>query len=154
MELVFNRPNTAQERIDDPDVVRRLGGANNETGSFNAHGFWECNAEETVITITFSPTIYLSNTLDAAMLEEVRTHEQGHLNDYLDLTAALQADIQQAIRARVEITWEEIQIRRDWFNYDMCLAAERYHRSVGQEARTCSVPYSTNPEWSTRETPP
>ncbi len=150
MELVFNRPNTAEEQITDPEIVLRRGHGASSRGVFIDNGFWEYESDSGVITITFRPAIYLSNALSPTELEQVRAHEQGHMNDYLDLTAALHEDLQAELHASHEISWEDMQARWFWYNYDVCVAEGRYHRSVGQDARQCSRPSEPCPAWSQR----
>lgn len=148
MRLVFNRPRRAEERDCEPEVVQREGGAYSRTGAFNPHGIWEYQADTGEITITFSPAIYLNNTLSPEVREQVLEHERGHLDDYLDLTDTLASDIRGALRGGGTLSWEDMRLRWQWFNYDICVAEGRYHRSIGQDARVCTPPDTPRPAWA------
>lgn len=147
MNLVFNRPNTAEEQICDPQDVIRRGRGRSQTGAFYHNGYWNYDNDTGTIEIGFRPTIYLSNTLPPPELEQVRAHEQGHLDDFLELSSALGAEIRGAMEDGGIVTWEEMQLLWQWFNHDSCVAEGNYHRSIGQDARVCTPPEDPRPVW-------
>ncbi len=115
---------------------------------FHREGFFHHNGnpweQDGTLTITFSPTIYLSQDLAGTALREVQTHEQRHVQDFRRLATQLRGSLQRAFsRPNQDPAWES---RWQWFLYDLCEASAAFHRSVGDPmVEICQRPSGERP---------
>ena len=119
-----------------PDEIRRI--CHRREGCFKHRGRpWE---QDNVLTISFTPTIYLNNELSPTEAANVQEHELGHYDDFLDLAE----DLQDALTRHGISQWQD---RWDWFLYDLCNASAVFHRRRGEtdQIRTCQEPSNPRP---------
>jgi hypothetical protein len=133
--LVFSGHRTVTVQHMPPADIRSR--CNRREGCFHHHGRpWE---QDNVLSITFSPTIYLNNTLDPAEAAEVETHERRHYQDFLALAEALE----DALTRHGISQWQD---RWSLFLHDVCRASATFHRQEGTgTVETCLPPSSLRP---------
>ena len=113
---------------------------------FHRDGFFHHNGnafeQDGVLTITFTPTIFLNQDLAAAELAAVERHERRHLQDFRRLGRQLQATLQR-LRNSPNLEWES---RWRWFLFDLCEASASFHRSVADPmVEICQPPSGNRP---------
>ena len=96
-------------------------------GCFLHHGSYY--QEQDVLTVAFSPEILVVRGLDPVAESAVLTHEEEHYRDFEHQADRMRQAIQRAIAQGREL---EIDVRWDWFTYDLREAANRYHQRTGQ----------------------
>lgn len=96
-------------------------------GTFNHNGSYYQEGE--VLTVTFSPVIEIVNGLDPTAETAVRAHEEQHRRDFVQRAQRLQAALQRAVQQRRD---PEIDLRWEWFTYDLQEDANRFHQRTGQ----------------------
>lgn len=114
---------------------------------FHRDGYFHHNATEPweqdgVLTITFNPTIYLSQALAGDELARVQAHERRHASDFRRLARQLQATLRR-LRNSPNLYWD---VRWQWFLFDICEASAAYHRSVADPmVEICFEPSTPRP---------
>lgn len=137
MRVVFTGVRSLRtERLPAAEMQRRF----HRDGYFHHNGnAWE---QDGVLTISFTPTIFLNQDLTGTTLREVQTHEQRHVDDFRRLAGRLQPALERACR-RPDPQWDSLW---QWFLYDLCEASATFHRSVGDPmVEICRPPSGQRP---------
>lgn len=125
MQLIFRGHEMVRVMRVSEDEIRRNCPVGERRSCFKHNGDWEIGGD--VLTVTFRPTIYINQRLDDRTSRQVETHERRHFQDFRQLARRLERSLRQALREGRD---PELEARWDWFNYDVCTAAARYHRSI------------------------
>jgi hypothetical protein len=126
MRLVF-RGHHGSPRVSHLGQLPARPSFGDSNGSFNHNGVY--SEDGNVLTVTFSPQIQIVNGLDSATEARVRAHEEEHRRDFVQQAERLRMALQRAVQQGRD---HQIDLRWDWFNYDLQQAANRYHQRVGQ----------------------
>lgn len=119
MKLAWQLPKTTLTIV--PARQWTLG--NSRRGYFKHNG--EIAERDGVITVTFRPAMHIKGGLGAKEQQKVISHEQRHDADFRKLAAALKKAIEKKIAKNQD---PQSTKRWDWFEYDVCEAANRFHR--------------------------
>jgi hypothetical protein len=137
MRVLFTGVRSLQTtRLPAAEMHRRF----HRDGFFHHNGnTWEQNG---VLTIGFSPTIFLNQDLTGTVLADVQAHEQRHVEDFRRIAGRFQPSLERACR-HPNPEWES---RWNWFLYDLCVASASFHRSVGDPmVEICQAPSGQRP---------
>lgn len=145
MNLVFNLNRRASAaditRWVDVDGLRRnCHGRHGNTGCFYHNGnYYQDNA---TLTVNFSPVICLNQAIQGTAAEsDARAHEEMHYRDFLRISVDFERQLRQAVRR----SDTQIDVRYEWFLYDLCLASSQVHRQIGAQVEICLSPSGSRP---------
>jgi len=102
--------------------------------------------EDGVLTITFTPIIYIEEGVKGSELQDVLRHEQTHYADFKNLAAALRKNMGNWLHSRKSAAEDELQAWLTWFDYDNCVAAANFHRTIGAMVPICFQPSTPRPK--------
>jgi hypothetical protein len=126
MRLVFTG-HQGSPRITHVAQAPRRPSYGDSNGTFNHNGSYYQEGE--VLNVTFSPAIEIASGLDPATETAVMTHEQQHRRDFVQRAERLRAALQRTVQQRRD---PEIDLRWEWFTYDLQEDANRFHQRMGQ----------------------
>jgi hypothetical protein len=125
-------------RVPPSEIARNCRGEQN--GCFKYDYSW--TSENNVVRVTFTTRILISNSIPPTQLQNVRTHEQQHEQDFRRLAHQLKQSLEQALHRGSD---PDIQNRLTWFDYDVCVAAANFHRRIGRIPAICLEPTIRRP---------
>lgn len=123
-----------------PQVLRRR--FRRDTAHFHHNGNW--SEQDTVVTVTFNPTIYVNQELEGPSRDEALEHEERHLSDFRRRVRQLRVDLSRIV-ARRRYSTDYMSNRWAWFLYDLCADSAAFHRSIGARVEICPQPRSPRP---------
>jgi hypothetical protein len=139
MRLEFTGHRSVRVSLASADEVRRVAG--DPRGGFAHNGQW--HEQDGVLRISFSPIIKINRELDARRRRLVEQHERRHFTDFKRLAGRMRQALVGLLRHGRD---PQMDARWSWFNYDVCVASESYHRSLPDwSVRVCLEPGSSRP---------
>jgi hypothetical protein len=112
--------------------VNHIGEAPSRPAYGDSNGWFYHNGtyydDGNALSVTFRPEIRIVNGLDTAAEASVLTHEQRHRTDFMREAERLRTALRRAVRSGDH----QIDLRWEWFNYDLNEAANQFHRQSGQ----------------------
>jgi hypothetical protein len=98
-----------------------------------------------LVTITLTNAISVDMAVKDSELPDVWKHENRHCADFKNLVSQLRTNMQRWLLPRKDATQEELQNWLDWFDYDHCVVAANFHRSIGAMVNVCLPPSTPRP---------
>jgi hypothetical protein len=122
------------------EELKKVSGGNSK-GFFATDTNWNDSGDP--IVVTFTNTTFINKTLAGKEKSDVETHEGKHFSDFKALATKMKADIEKALKARLD---PQMQDRIDWLLFDRCLKSAALHRqTAGFSVEICDKPSSTRP---------
>lgn len=114
-------------------------------GFFKYVSAWS-QGQDGVVTITFTPIIYIEEGVKGPELQDVLRHEHKHEADFKNLAATLRKNMGKWLHSRKSAAEDELQAWLTWFDYDYCVAVANFHRTIGATMPMCFQPSTPRPK--------
>jgi hypothetical protein len=144
MRLVVKGDERASEQTKSPKEFAKITDGHKK-GFFKYASAWS-PGEHGVLTITFTPIIYIEEGVKGSELQDVKRHEQRHYADFKHLAAALRQNMGSWLHSRKSAEEDEIQAWLTWLDYDYCVASANFHRSIDANVELCLQPSTPRPK--------
>ena len=104
---------------------------------------WKWHMDDKVLTVEFSCVTWINATLRGKALEDVKSHERRHQQDFISLANQLKASLQRVLAAGQD---PDMENRLNWFEYDVCFKSAAFHRQIGARVEVCLPPAGVRPQ--------